>query len=69
MGILIYPNYILLLYDMKKNGEKYLLHISYLDQAGLENKVHDIYEEMDFQIGSRHYFKGRYYYPFTSFKY
>ena len=39
-----------------KNGWEYLLTIPYIDEADLEKKVHDIYEEMHFQIGGKYCF-------------
>ena len=39
-----------------KNGWEYQLTISYIDEADLEKKVYDIYEEMHFQIGGKYCF-------------
>lgn len=52
-------NYVLSHYNMKKpdkNGWEYQLTIPYIDEADLEKKVHDIYDEMQFQIGGKYCF-------------
>ena len=52
-------NYVLSHYKMKKtdkDGWEYKLTIPYIDEADLEKKVHDIYDEMQFQIGSKYCF-------------
>ena len=52
-------NYVLARYNMKKlrkDGGKYLLTIPYIDEADLEKKVDNLYEEMQFQVGGKHCF-------------